>query len=161
MKRLHSITDLGMAFALLTFLSLANPLRAKCPTYSVEVRGKIECSFKPDDKVLVTLIFSDNQLEATGEEAAIDIRNATFSGRVAFNTYSSFLGGDKCHRRPKKVLIGLIHTDGTEEDRASLKIAADFNYDEKQGEYTLRSDVILHGWCQSKCGGVAAAPCKN
>jgi len=107
---------------------------------------------KPDDKVLATLIFLDRQPEASGEETAIDIHDGRFEGRVAFDTYSSsnLLAGDRCHRRPKSVLIRLIEADGMEKDRTSLKIASDFNHDEKQGEYTVRSDVILHGWCQPK-----------
>jgi hypothetical protein len=55
------------AFVSAILLSLASPLLAKCPTYDVEVRGRIECSFKPDDKVLATLIFHDRQAEASGE----------------------------------------------------------------------------------------------
>src|SRR5215831_13462718 len=84
------------------FLSLANPLWAKCPTNRVKIRGKVGCSFKSDDKVLATLIFSDRQLEASEEETAIEIHDAAFSGRVAFNTYSSssVLYGDICRRRP-------------------------------------------------------------
>jgi hypothetical protein len=134
-------------------LSLASSLVAKCPTYAVELRGKIECSFKSGDKVLVTLIFSDNQPEASGEETALDIHDGRFNGRVAFKTYSSsgLLGEDKCGRRPKGVLIRLIEADGVEKDRTSLKIASAFTYDEKQGEYTVRSEVILHGWCEPKC----------
>jgi hypothetical protein len=156
MKRSQSGPNSGIAFAFVLLLSLANPLRAKCPTYSVEVRGKIECSLKPDDKVLVTLLFSGKQLEASGEETAIDIHNAVFSGRVAFNTYSSsFLGGDKCHRRPERVLIRLIEANGMEKDRTSLKIAGDFNYDEKQGVYTSKLETILHGWCQPQCDGAS------
>jgi hypothetical protein len=153
----------GTAFLAGFFLCLTNPLWAKCPTYSVEIRGKIECSFKPDDKVVASLIFFDHQPEASGEETAIDIHNAMFSGRVAFDTYSSsgLLRGDKCHRRPKSVLIRLIEADGIEKDRISLKISTDFSFDEKQGEFILRSDVILHGWCQSKCDGATVAPCKN
>ena len=90
----------------------------------MEVRGKIECSFKPNDRVLVTLVFSGKQLEASQEEIAIDIHDAAFSGRVAFNTYSSsYFGGDKCHRRPKSVLIRLIRADGIEEAKTSLQIA--------------------------------------
>ena len=118
------------------FLCLASPLWAKCPTNRVKIRGKIECSFKPDDKVLATLIFSDRQLEASGEEAAIDIHDATFSGRVAFNTYSSssVLYGDVCGRRPRRVLLRLVEADGVEKDRTALRIASDFDYDEEQGE---------------------------
>src|SRR5215469_2816273 len=108
------------------FLCLAAPLWAKCPTYRVKIRGKIECSFKPDDKVLATLIVSDHQLEASGEETAIDIHDAAFSGRVAFNTYSSssLLHGDVCGRRPRRVLLRLVEADGVEKDRTSLRIAA-------------------------------------
>jgi hypothetical protein len=118
----------------------------------VEIRGRIECSFKPDDKVLVTLIFFDQQPEATREETAIDIHGGKFDGHVAFNTYSSSnpLASDVCRRRPKSVLIRLIQADGIEKDRTSLKIPSDFNYDEKQGDYTVRSDVIIHGWCERK-----------
>jgi hypothetical protein len=147
--------------AFLTFL--VSPLPAKCPTNTVEIRGRIECSFKPDDKVLATLIFFDHQPEATGEETAIDIHGVTFDGRVSFNTYSSSnpLAGDVCHRRPKSALIRLIEADGIEKDRTSLKIPNDFNYDEKQGEYTVRSDVILHGWCVPKCAETPSIPCGN
>jgi hypothetical protein len=146
-----------MALVFLVLLSLATPLLAKCPTYSVKIRGKIECFFKPDDKVLATLIFFEHQPEASGEEAAMDIHDGTFDGRVAFDTFSSsgLLSGDKCHRRPKSVLIRLIEADGVEKDRKSLNIASDFNYDEGQGEYTPKSDVILHGWCQAQCDGAS------
>jgi hypothetical protein len=144
-----------MALVFVVLLSLATPLLAKCPTYSVKIRGKIECFFKPDDKVLATLIFFEHQPEVSGEETAMDIHDATFDGRVAFGTYSSsgLLSGDKCHRRPKSVLIRLIEADGVEKDRKSLNIASDFNYDEAQGEYTPKSDVILHGWCRVQCDG--------
>src|SRR5215469_4612823 len=137
------------------FLCLAAPLWAKCPTYRVKIRGKIECSFRPDDKVLATLIFSDRQLEASGEETAIDIHDAAFSGRVAFNTYSSssVLYGDICRRRPTRVVLRLVEADGVEKDRAALRIASDFDYNEEQGEYTPKVDAILHGWCQPKCDG--------
>jgi hypothetical protein len=142
----------GFIFVSAFLAFLASPLPAKCPTYTVEIRGRIECSFKPDDKVLATLIFVDHQPEATGEETAIDIHSGTFDGRVAFHTYSSSnpLAGDVCNRRPKSALIRLIQADGIEKERASLKIPNDFNYDKKEGEYTVRSDVILHGWCEPK-----------
>jgi hypothetical protein len=147
----------------LVFLWLANPLLAKCPTYSVEIRGKIECSFKPDDRVLATLIFFEHQPEASGKETAIDIRGGAFGGRVAFNTYSSsgFLSGDRCHRRPKSILIRLIEADGVEKDHKSLNITSDFNYDEGQGEYTPKTDVILHGWCQPQCDGASLSSPAN
>src|SRR5690349_15795247 len=102
MKFLYSAQSHPRAASLFAlFLFLAYPLWAKCPVHFVQIRGKIECSFKPDDKVLATLIFSDDQPQTFGEETAIDIHDATFSGRVAFDTYSSsgFLSGDKCHRR--------------------------------------------------------------
>jgi hypothetical protein len=124
----------------------------------VRIQGKIQCAFKPDDRVIAALIFSKHQLEASGEETAIDIHNGTFDGSVVFNTYSSsFLGGDKCHRCPKSVLIRLVGADGVEEDRTSLKIANDFNYDEKSGEYTLKSDTTLHGGCPPQCNGTSVS----
>lgn len=130
---------------------LVSPLLAKCPADFVKIKGRIDCFFEPDDKVFVTLIFSSLQREGSGVETAIDIHEATFSGRLTFDTYSSsFLTGDRCYRRPKSVLIRLIAADGFEKDRTSLKIASDFNFDEEHGEYMLKSDVILHGWCQAK-----------
>lgn len=152
MRRARSHPTIGFLFAI--FLSLVSPLWAKCPVYSVEIHGRIECSFKADDKVLVTLVFYDNQLEASGEETAVDIKGDAFSGRVTFDTYSSssFLSGDKCKRRPKGVIIRLIESDGVEKDRVSLGIASDFTYDEELGRYIPKSEVILHGWCQSECG---------
>jgi hypothetical protein len=155
MKRSQPGPNFGIGFVFVLLLCLANQLCAKCPTDSVEVRGKVECCLKPDDKVLVTLLFSGQQ-EASGEETAIDIHNGAFSGRVAFNTYSSsFLGGDRCHRHPESVLLRLIEANGMEKDRTSLKIASDFNYDEKQGEYTPKLDTILRGWCQQQCDGTS------
>jgi hypothetical protein len=160
---MKSFRAAGFTFVFAILLFLVRPLPAKCPTYTVEIRGKIECSFKPDDKVLATLIFVDRQPEASGEETAIDIHDGTFGGRVAFNTTSSssLLTGDRCHRRPKSVLIRLIEADGVEWDRTSPKIASDFDYDQKQGEYKVRSDVILHGWCEPKCAETPSVPCKN
>ena len=151
-----------MALVFMAFLSLATPLLAKCTTHSLEIRGRVEGSIKPDDKVLVTLIFVDHQPEAFGEETAIDIHDGAFEGRVTFNTYSSsFLGGDRCHRRPKGVLVRLIEADGAEQDRTSLNIASDFSYNEGQGEYTPKSDEVLHGWSQPQCEGASLSSPAN
>jgi hypothetical protein len=151
----------GFIFLSAFLIFPANPLPAKCPTNTVQIRGRIECTFKPDDKILVTLIFFDHQPEASGEETEIDIHGRTFDGRVAFNTSSSYnpLAGDICHRRPKAAIIRLIQSDGIEMDRTSLKIPKDFSYDEKQGEYIVRSNVILHGWCEPKCAETPSKPC--
>ena len=153
----------GFIFVLAFLIFLASPLPAKCPTNTVAIRGRIECSFKPDDKVLATLIFFDHQPEATREETAIDIHGRMFDGRVVFNTYSSFnpVAGDICHRRPKSSLIRLIEADGMEKDRTSVKIPNDFSYNEKQGEHTFRSDVVLRGWCEPKCAETPSIPCGN
>lgn len=146
----NSALNLRVRLLSVFLISLANPLWAKCPTYSVHVRGKIQCLLEPDDKVLATLIFFDHQPEASGE-TSIDIQGAMFSGRMSFDTYSSsgFFGGDKCHRRPKSLLVRLIKADGVEKDRTSLKIPGDFFYDPERGEYTAKSDVTLHGQCQA------------
>lgn len=138
------------AFMFALFLCLANPISAKCPTYFVEVHGKIDCFSQTNGKVLVTLVFSDQQPGSTGEEATIDSQGRTFSYRTSFNTYSSsgFFGGDKCGRHPKSVLIRLIGEDGVERDRTSLTIAHDFFYDQERGGYTPKSDVTMHGLCQ-------------
>jgi hypothetical protein len=146
----NSALNLGVRLLSIFLICLANPLSAKCPTYSVQVRGKIECFFEPSDKVLATLIFFDQQPEASGE-TSIDVQGAMFSGRIAFDTYSSsgLFSGDKCHRRPKSLLVRLIKADGVEKDRTSLKIPSDFFYDHERGEYTAKSDVTLHGQCQA------------
>jgi hypothetical protein len=145
-----SALKLRLRLLFTVLISLANPLWAKCPTYSVKVRGKIECFFEPEDKVLATLIFFDHQPESSGE-ISVDVQGAMFSGRVAFDTYSSsgFFHADKCHRRPKSLLVRLIRADGVEKDRTSLKMPADFFYDQERGEYTAKSDVTLHGQCQA------------
>jgi len=147
---MKSFRAAGFAFVFAILLFLASPLPAKCPTYTVKIRGRIECSFKPDDKVLATLIFVDHQPEATGEETAIDIHSGTFDGRVAFHTYSSSnpVAGDVCNRRPKNALIRLIEADGIEKERTSLKIPNDFNYDQGlhpgfSGKFI--ESVIKHG----------------
>jgi hypothetical protein len=141
----------ALLFAL--FLCLGNPLVAKCPTYFVEIRGKVECSFKPDDKVLATLIFYDRQPAGSGEETAIDIHDSSFDGRISFDTYSSsfLFGGDQCYRRPKSVLVRLVEADGFEKDRTVLGFKGAFEYNEEHGGYTLKSDMLLHGSCPSQC----------
>jgi hypothetical protein len=146
----NSALNLGARLLSIFLISLANPLWAKCPTYSVQVQGKIDCFFEPDDNVLATLIFFDHQPDAS-RETSIDVQGAMFSGRMAFDTYSSsgLLGGDECHRRPKSLLVRLIKADGVEKDRTSLKIPTDFFYDHERGEYTAKSDVTLHGQCQA------------
>jgi hypothetical protein len=122
------------------FLSLAIPVRAKCPKNFVEVHGTLQCTFKPDYKVLVTLIYSEHQREASGEETALDILDGSFTGEVGFNTFisSSPFRGDICGRRPKSALVRLIAADGTEWDRKELRIADAFRYEEGQGQYTAR-----------------------
>jgi hypothetical protein len=147
---LNSTLNLGVRLLSIFLICLANPLWAKCPTYSVQVRGKIECFFEPDDKVLAKLIFFDHQPETSGE-TSIEVQGATFSSRMAFDTYSSsgLFSGDKCHRRPKSLLVRLIKADGVEKDRTSLKIPSDFFYDYERGEYAPKSDVTLHGQCQA------------
>src|SRR3984957_4210717 len=108
---------------------LANPIQAKCPTYSVQIHGRIECSFKPDVRVVAVLLFSGQNSAVPAKETVMDIRDATFCGQVAFSTYSSsgLLSGDRCRRSPKGALIRLIEADGTESDRRLLKISTDFS----------------------------------
>ena len=141
--------NFGIQLLSIFLLCLANPLWAKCPTHSVQVRGKIQCFFEPGDRVLATLVFFDHQPEASGE-TSIDVHDTMFSGRLAFDTYSSsgFFGGDKCHRRPQSLLVRLMGADGVEKDRTLLGIPSDFFYDDERGEYKAKSDVTLHGQCQ-------------
>src|SRR2546426_3570717 len=110
---------------------------SKCATSSVDVHGELRSSFKPDYKVLVTLIFTKNQREATAEETALDISDDSFHGRVAFNTLTSYdpLTGHHCHRRPMSVLLRFVTAEGTEWDRKILKFPDDFSYAETQGAY--------------------------
>jgi len=163
MKRSQPGPNSGIAFVFVLLLFLANPALAKCPTYSVEIHGKVECSFKPDYKVLVTLIYSDHQQEASGEETALDVHDGSFKGEVAFNTFISYnpVTDHNCGRRPKSLLVRLIAADGTEWDRKELKIADAFRYDEEKGQYTALSDLILHGWCEPKCAETPSPPCRN
>jgi len=63
---------------------------AKCATDSVEIRGKVQCSFKPDYKVLVTLLFRKSQPEGFGEETALDLRDDSFQGEIRFDTFTSY-----------------------------------------------------------------------
>ena|ERR1700743_1928163 len=118
------------------------------------MHGKIECTFKPDYKVLVTLIYADKQLEGSGEETPLELRDGSFQGEVAFDRYSSSnpFKGDVCKRQPKRVLLRLIASDGTEQDRKELEIAKAFQYDAAQGRFTPQTDLILRGWCElPKC----------
>src|SRR5260370_17500972 len=92
----------GMALLWVVLSSLSNPLWAKCPKNFVQVHGKLQCTFKPDYKVLITLIYSEHQKEASGEETALDIHDGSFKGEVEFSKFSSsnLLRGDICGRRP-------------------------------------------------------------
>ena len=137
---------------------------AKCGVSWVEVHGRVHCSFKPDDKILVTLLFSKHQAEGNGEETALNLSEGLFQGRVVFDRLSSshFLTGDRCKRRPISVLIRLISADGGEEDRKILNFPDDFNYEEKEGLYIARSDLILSGWCEpKKCSDPASSSCQT
>jgi hypothetical protein len=75
--------NFGMVLLSVFLLSLANPLLAKCPKNFVELHGKLQCTLKPDYKMLVTLIYSEHQPEASGEETAFDIHEGSFKGEVA------------------------------------------------------------------------------
>jgi hypothetical protein len=164
MKRSRN-TAFNLAIVLLSvvLLSQARPLWAKCAINSVRVHGKVQCTFKPDYKALITLIYSGHQREATGEETALDLRDGSFDGVVAFTTFVSYnpLTGHNCGRRPKGVIVRLIAADGTEWDRKELKIADAFGYNEEQGQYSVRTDLILHGWCEPKCADTSSTPCEN
>jgi hypothetical protein len=134
---------------------------AKCPTLTAEVYGQIQCTFKPDYKVLVTLIFKKNQLEASAEETALDLHDDSFRGRIGFDTFTSYnplTGGHQCNRQPTSVLVRLVSAEGAEWDRKVLKFPSDFAYDEKIGEYKLKSSLILKGWCEFKCCGGSSSP---
>jgi len=118
---------------------------------TAEVRGRVQCSFKPDYKVLVTLIFKKAQIEGSAEETALDIRQGSFRGRIGFHTFVSYnpLTGDhECSRRPISVIVRVITAEGEEWDRKVLKFPNDFTYDENLGEYTLKSALVLKGWCK-------------
>jgi hypothetical protein len=127
---------------------------AKCPTLTAEVHRHVQCSFKHDYKVLLTLIFKKNQPEASAEETALDIQGDSFRGQIGFDTFTSYnplMGGHQCNRRPTAVLVRLVSAEGAEWDRKSLRFPSDFSNDEKLGEYTLKSPLTLKGWCQPKC----------
>jgi hypothetical protein len=149
-----------VGIALCLILSSFSPWGwAKCPTLTAEVHGRVKCSFKPDYKVLLTLLFRKNQVEASAEETALDIHDDSFRGRVGFDTFTSYnpLAGHQCNRRPISVLVRLVTAEGAEWDRKVLKFPNDFSYDEKLGEYTLKSSVILKGWCEpNRCGDLAS-----
>jgi hypothetical protein len=143
-------TWLSIALAVLN-TGLALTAWAKCPTESVDVRGQLRCSFKPDYKVLVTLMFRKKQLEGSAAETALDIHDDSFQGRVNFNSFTSYNplnGHHQCDRRPTSVLVRLISAEGEEWDRKTLHFPNDFSYDEEAGRYKLRSRVVLQGWCK-------------
>ena len=144
-------------------VSLSSYTLAKCAVAWVTVRGRVRCSFKPDDKVLVTLLFSKTQQEGRGVETALTLEGDNFKGRVVFDRYSSshFLTGDRCNTVPKSVLIRLISADGGEWDRKVFKFPDDFDYSADKGEYTLRSDIVLSGWCEAKCSQASSQPCEK
>jgi hypothetical protein len=133
----------------------------KCPTMTAEVHGRVQCSFKPDYKVLVTMIFGKSQIEGSAEETALDIREGSFRGRIGFNTlvsYNPLTGGHKCSRRPISVMVRLITAEGAEWDRKVLRFPNDFTFDENLGEYTLKSALDLKGWCKPNCCGGTDLP---
>ncbi len=123
---------------------------AKCPTDSVEIRGQLRCTFRQDDKILVTLMFKKNQLAGSAEETALDIHKDSFEGSINFNTLTSYnpVTGHKCDRRPTSVLVRFVNAQGEEWDRKTLRLPDDFSYDENEGRYKLRSSIVLQGWCK-------------
>ena|ERR1700730_18163139 len=140
-----------LGISILAVLVLCSPFAwAKCATFSAAILGRVDCPPKLDDRVLVQLIFRKHQGEAAAEETALDTRDGSFHGDVAFDTFSSsnLLSGDRCNRRPISVLVRLISAEGKEQDRKTLKFPNDFRYDEGSGRYTVRSALILHGWCK-------------
>jgi hypothetical protein len=107
---------------------------AKCPTLTAEVHGRLQCTFKPDYKILVTLIFRKNQAEASAEETALDIHGNSFRGRIGFNSFTSYhpvTGNHQCNRRPTSILVRFVTAAGEEWDRRVLRVPDDFAYDEK------------------------------
>lgn len=154
-REVVSNTSMRSSFAAIVALliTLLLPLHAwaKCPTLNAEVHGSLACSFRSDYKVLLTLIFRKNQLEASAEETALDIQGNSFRGRIGFDTFTSYnpLTGHQCNRRPIAVLVRLVTAEGTEWDRKLLKFPTDFSYDENVGEYTLKVPLALKGWCRA------------
>jgi len=152
--RQEAVSNTGMrstaALVFLIALSFSLHAWAKCPTLTAEVHGSVQCSFKSDHKVLLTLIFKKNQLEASAEETALDLQGSSFRGRIGFETFTSYnpLTGHQCNRRPIVVLVRLVTAEGTEWDRKLLKFPNDFSYNENIGEYTLKSPLALKGWCR-------------
>jgi len=88
----------NLAVILVFFIAPAFSLHAwaKCPTLTAEVRGRVQCSFKSDYKVLLTLIFKKNQPEASAEETALDIQGDSFQGRIGRRS-SRGRGSPVCH----------------------------------------------------------------
>src|SRR5438270_14007609 len=86
----------------LTFLPVT--LDAKCPTYLVNLRGRIERSLQSGDRVLAALDFSDRRPRSSWDKVTVlGIHGSRFDGHITYSTFSSsFLGGDKCHRQPKR-----------------------------------------------------------
>jgi hypothetical protein len=145
---MRSVLAVMLVFLIASSFSLC--AWGKCPTLTAEVHGRVQCSFKSDYKVLLTLIFRKNQPEASAEETALDIQGDSFRGRIGFDTFTSYnpLTGHQCNRRPIAVLVRLITAEGAEWDRKLLKFPSDFSYDENLGEYTLKSPLTLKGWCR-------------
>jgi len=119
---------------------------AKCPSNFVKIHGKIRCTVNPGDKILVSLIFAEHQLEGSAPETALDVQDRAFTGEVIFST-NGRNRIEKCNVRPKAVLVRLISAKGSEQDRTLLKISDAFKYDSELGEYTPRADITLSGWC--------------
>ena len=145
-------------------LHLAIPLCAKCPNNFVELHGKVACAFKPDYKSIshAYLFHTSTRRLRTrgslGHPRGDDQRRNRVS---TFTSYNPLTGAHNCARRPTGVLVRLIAADGTEWDRKEMKIADAFRYDESQGQYTVRAELILHGWCEQKCADTLSAPCGN
>ena len=112
----------------------------------MKIHGKIRCTVNPSDKVLVTLIFAKHQLEGSAPEAALDVQGRVFDGEVIFSTNGSNRF-ERCNVQPKEVMVRLINAKGSEQDRKLLKISEAFTYDAEHGEYILRADLTLSGWC--------------
>ena len=120
---------------------------ALCGTDVVIVKGRVE--HPPHRAVVhVQLVYSKQGRAESGE---VTVENGEFTIQIPFLTQSHapvLIGSlmEKCHRRPKTVVVTLLEGDQNQEyDRVSLDLAKDFKMADPSA-YTPRAEIVLSGF---------------
>ncbi|HXJ03746.1 MAG TPA: hypothetical protein VNH65_01520 [Candidatus Acidoferrum sp.] len=124
-----------LTLVLFVALAFAATGRAKCPTGTVTVHGKVENLPSTVTAVEATVLVETPK--ATISRSAL-LSNGEFTVEVPFSTYSStVLGGDHCNTVPKSVEVkivseGKVYVQKTLDFKGNFEATGDYQYRLKQ-----------------------------